>query len=608
MCYSASMTAKPEENGVSTTTVWEWFASQRYRFLLASAGLLFVWLGLTRYLGAGTDDVFITLWAGESLAAGHGLVNHNFEPLEVSSSLLHTLIVAVLAKLAPDSVYTLNKLTGLAAGLLTLGAVCFYRTTLFPRKHLRFPAVGLSLIALATMPSFLYWTLGGLETPFVALLLLLCAVYFARYMLRPTWSHETLLILCQILLMAARPEAVYLIPFSVIFAGVCGWCVGWRVGLARIILAPSAFFFALGFLRKAYFGTFFPNTVYAKMGAIADKFPPGLFYVRQFYESGYFVLFLGLALITAAVYYGFLLACCLRRRNALTSAPEGPLVFVLGLIVTVHVFVILSGGDWMEHFRFLCPAIPLMIVLATSFLFAVVGGLIERMKRAGFSRFTVRLFAVFAACLIVPLWAASPFQRGDVTIGQGAFPATIKDASSRISIRELLAGEGSLDQRVKMLNARYNRDIHTLSRFVNSELPDLDARSDGLVIATIQMGLFPYLVRKQYPDPDVYFIDTWGLCTQEIALMGLPGGFFGVWAGGALPRVMAGEAGVLSEFVLSKKPNLVYDVNGTDAALLQYAALGYQVVLRCPSALIVFNPDAGGSAPRGQLNHLPAAR
>lgn len=130
-------------------------------------------LGLAVHLGAGRDDTFITLYAGEQLGAGRGLVGWNGERVEISSSLLHVWLVAALSKLGPT--YLANKLCGLAAGLGLLVLLYRHRARLFPDERSRGISFALATAILATTPSLLYWSLAGLETPFVTLLLLLLA-------------------------------------------------------------------------------------------------------------------------------------------------------------------------------------------------------------------------------------------------------------------------------------------------------------------------------------------------------------------------------------------------------------------------------------------------
>ena len=145
----------------------------RERLVLAAGCATMALLGLALHAGAGRDDVFITLHAGEQLGAGGGLVGWNGERVEMSTSLLHVWLVAFLSWLGPT--YLSNKLCGLAAGLAVLVVIHRSRELLFPDERSRGLAHALTIGALSTTPSFLYWLLGGLETPFVALLVTLLA-------------------------------------------------------------------------------------------------------------------------------------------------------------------------------------------------------------------------------------------------------------------------------------------------------------------------------------------------------------------------------------------------------------------------------------------------
>src|SRR3990172_8269285 len=114
------------------------FRQRILEFIPISALLLALALyfdnSITYYAGAGRDDTFIALWTGISLAEGHGLVNYNFEPVEMSSSLLHTVIVAITYILAPDFIYTINKFLGLMAGAILLVVLYQKRHDLFGRN------------------------------------------------------------------------------------------------------------------------------------------------------------------------------------------------------------------------------------------------------------------------------------------------------------------------------------------------------------------------------------------------------------------------------------------------------------------------------------------
>src|SRR6266511_2572118 len=132
---------------------------------------IYFYNSIANYVGAGRDDTFITLWTGISLAEGHGFVNYNFEPVEMSSSLLHTLVVGVIHLFAPDFIYTINKALGLLAGATLLIVLHQKRNSLFGNDVSGIMALGITYAGLANSRSWLYWNLGGLETPFQTFIL-----------------------------------------------------------------------------------------------------------------------------------------------------------------------------------------------------------------------------------------------------------------------------------------------------------------------------------------------------------------------------------------------------------------------------------------------------
>lgn len=147
----------------SRSTAWETLVGVLPLTILLFALGWYSYNSIVHYLGAGRDDTFIVLWTGMSLAEGHGLVNYNLEPTEMTSSILHTAIVAVLYMAAPDFVYTLNKLLGLLAGALVLIILYQRRQDLFGGKTAGTIAFAISVVALANSRAWLYWNMGGLE-------------------------------------------------------------------------------------------------------------------------------------------------------------------------------------------------------------------------------------------------------------------------------------------------------------------------------------------------------------------------------------------------------------------------------------------------------------
>ncbi|MEP7200884.1 MAG: hypothetical protein ABI874_13760, partial [Chloroflexota bacterium] len=333
-----------------------------YALVLLAALAVFVYLSLNNFVGAGRDDVYISLWAGENLARGHGLVNYNFERAEISSSLLHTVLIAALTLVAPQHTFLLNKALGLLTGAAALTVIVARRRTLFPSRALRFAAITASLLALASSAPFLYWNLGGLETPIQTLLLFLYGTELMAYWQQPTrMRHVVALVGWQCLYMLVRPEGFVLIGCTVIYAALHH--LRFRQSARRalvLVIAPVAFCALLMLARYFWFGLIFPNPVYAKTSGL--KLDDGFAYLSGYFTASAFAV---AQLASLAVTCAYLLYHAVRFgvRRAHTL-PDGFATIGLALPTLVVLAVVLaSGGDWMEFFRFVAPTIPLLVIL-----------------------------------------------------------------------------------------------------------------------------------------------------------------------------------------------------------------------------------------------------
>ena len=72
--------------------------------------VMYIGVQLNWYVAAGRDDTYITLWSAFGVSQGYGFVNYNLQPVEISSSLLHVLILALFALLSVDNIFVINKI------------------------------------------------------------------------------------------------------------------------------------------------------------------------------------------------------------------------------------------------------------------------------------------------------------------------------------------------------------------------------------------------------------------------------------------------------------------------------------------------------------------
>lgn len=127
---------------------------------------------VSHFLAAGRDDTFIMLWEGQTLGYAPWFVNFNYQVQEISSSVLGVLVAALTKGMTVPHALLLIKLLGLTSSLITLTLLWFRRTVLYAEIPSMWLLAFGALVSTAVSPCFQYWTLGGLETPYHALLLL----------------------------------------------------------------------------------------------------------------------------------------------------------------------------------------------------------------------------------------------------------------------------------------------------------------------------------------------------------------------------------------------------------------------------------------------------
>jgi hypothetical protein len=146
----------------------------RLRGLYVSIGLLLVGQGLilARIFGFSADDALIVSRYAENLVDGRGLIFNVGERINALTSPLHALIEGVLYAVTRATV-TANKLTSIVCVLCATGLLVW-------RLRER-PFAALLLPTLVLLSPFVnLWAIGGLETPYLLLLVTSIAVLAER--------------------------------------------------------------------------------------------------------------------------------------------------------------------------------------------------------------------------------------------------------------------------------------------------------------------------------------------------------------------------------------------------------------------------------------------
>jgi arabinofuranosyltransferase len=314
----------------------------------AVAGLLILAAGLFLYHASiygdwAEDDAYITFRYAENLANGHGLVMNEGERVEGYSNFAWLLYAAAAIKGGVDPLAA-SRFAGLSAGLLTL----FLSWKLACRLSPNTPAANtLAPLFLAASPMLARHSVSGLETSAFAAVLMslpLLSEEAARTLL-----GRVALIVCALLLSLLRPEGI---AFSIIF--LCfpllvaastrngNASIGGRSALANAIIF-LCLFSVYYIWRWNYFDSLFTNTFYFKMTGGSAALRPGVHYTLDFLRENGGAALLGFALVL------WTFDC---SKNLLTK---------LSLVALVQVgIVVIAGGDWMYHYRFYTPLLPIL--------------------------------------------------------------------------------------------------------------------------------------------------------------------------------------------------------------------------------------------------------
>jgi len=302
---------------------------------------------VSRTFASSSDDPFITLRYAANLVHGFGPVFNQGQHVQGFTSPLH-LVVAVLAYLVPGGDDLLKlKLASLLFGLLAIreAGLVLYGIAI-PRWARRTGALAVSTSWIVAFASG-----NGLETTLAMWLLLALT---RRLVLDGPRRSPLVLAVIACAAVLARPDALLVLAGM----GVVGLVIERPLGLRqRVSWVGGALTAVVGtaVVGLLYFGDALPNTYYAKDMGLGRAIPAGAHYLITALVPG------GGALGGAALLILQVALLCAGVHAVATRFPRcGYLVAIVG---AQAIFVLKSGGDWMNGARFAAPAvIPLILV------------------------------------------------------------------------------------------------------------------------------------------------------------------------------------------------------------------------------------------------------
>jgi arabinofuranosyltransferase len=346
------------------------------------------------------DDAMISMRYAWNFSHGLGLVWNQGEYVEGYTNFLMTLLMSLATLLFDkgDAVLVIQIL-GIIFMLANAYLVMSIAEYLIPRQkryHQLFRALAF-LCALSYYP-LLYWSLMGMETGLLAVLLSLSILSALRYAKDRRPAQGVLLSVSLGLAFLTRPDTLVLaVP---IFAYALyatrkserGTSLTFLVkvlGLYVVFIAGQELF------RWGYYGEWLPNTYALKVSGIPllARIWNGVNFVWPFLKE----IYIPLIVVGAGVVFGF-------RRDKL---------FLAGLFIVLVCYKVWAGGDSSIYWRLLSPAVPIMLVLGVYEILMVLEYVSET---AGIRRWFLRnptfprvyVLGVFACLLVLGmLWSVN---------------------------------------------------------------------------------------------------------------------------------------------------------------------------------------------------------
>ena len=381
-------------------------------------GFVLLIIHLSHYAYVDVDDAYIAFRYARNFALGDGLLfNPGEPPVEGYSAFLWVVTLASLAWIGLEIPISAQVLGAILSILAWIGMVLILR-----RSGSSKYAAWIAGLWLAASGSYAMWSMSGLETGLVAVLVILSYGLLAREELHGSGYLSAFSLA---LLGLARAEGAIFFVSALVLKAV----MHLRGQSARTVRQDTKWLLAfvipfLGFMiwRVSYYGYLVPNAVFAKSGGgYLYHALRGAHYTFQFLTAG-------------AALLVFLIAVASLARFDRPIVRYG----VVGL-AAYSALILLAGGDWMPQFRFFAPVMPLICMLGAIGLEAIG----EHWKSLGANRATA--LAATLATLIFGLFLGGSIQVSEIDRSVRAFVAPTRGGHDRATwLRENSASGDSI--------------------------------------------------------------------------------------------------------------------------------------------------------------------
>ena len=363
-----------------------------FLFTLFGAALLAVLVVFYAFLQASfMDDAYIGFTYARNLISGYGFVAYPGQSrLEGVSNIGWVVLLALAGMLGAD-IPQASKVIGMLGAVLTF-FLCFAVATQLTSRL----KASVALIMLVVNFEYLFFSLLGMESALLSLLLLACACCCLR-LKRPRNAY--LLGMISALLTTFHPEGVLVFPlFIALYLTLASKKDDFRSDLHTLLPGIGVWLvttLAVCGVRAYYFGSLLPNTFYAKPASFSNQH--ALFDKLSFQTIPVYLNELGL--VTLLI---FLTLLMVGRGWWVTSTHQlrTCCCFLLASVITGYVFTLLAPQDWTCMPRYFAPYLPALCILIVLALDAMTGIL---------SHF--RSSTMFLVCALYVIVAAGQFRQ-----------------------------------------------------------------------------------------------------------------------------------------------------------------------------------------------------
>ncbi|UCG32501.1 MAG: hypothetical protein JSU68_12645 [Phycisphaerales bacterium] len=429
------------------------------------------------------DDAMISMRYAHNWVDGHGLVWNPGERVEGYSNFLWTAVMAGVHLLPlEDRLFSL-AVQVLCAGLGVMYVWGTYRLGRALRLERAVCAGGAVLTALYF--PLTTWTLQGMETG-----LLTAVVVWAAAAGAAAWRRNRVSLAAGILFGAAmltRPDGLVVVgAVCVLFA----WRMrrAWSASLGTLAIA-LALEGAYWLWRWRYYGDFWPNTFYLKLGLpLGFRLGVlGLDYVSStLYRLG--VVFISAAVLTLV---------------ALRGRARWDLIGVFGVCLAYLVWV---GGDPWPYDRFICPGMPFAALGAVHGVCYLVRKLVAAGPRAGRERYA----GITLACSVLLAGSVNYVQ---IREWVGAIPYSWHANQANVHVARALLTHTTPEARVATFWAG------AIPYFSHRRAIDILGKSDPHIAREVEPAL-----SRDFPPGHGKFDLPYSLLTLRADVVDMPGG------------------------------------------------------------------------------------